>query len=71
MLATAGDDKIVALWDAGTGQPTGPERLVGATGALLDVDISGDGGGDMCVLGTGTDRAVRLWDAAPAACGTR
>ena len=64
MLATAGDDKIVALWDAGTGQPTGPERLVGATGALLDVDISGDGGGDMCVLGAGTDRAVRLWDAA-------
>jgi len=64
VLATAGDDKIVALWDAGTGQPTGPERLVGATGALLDVDISGDGGGDMCVLGAGTDRAVRLWDAA-------
>jgi autophagy-related protein 16 len=70
VLATAGDDKTVALWDAGTGHATGPERLVGATGALLDVDFSGGdggagggGGGATMVLGAGTDRAVRLWDA--------
>ena len=71
VLATAGDDKLVALWDGGTGNTTGPERLAGATGALLDVDFSGGdgggggggGGGVMMVLGAGTDRAVRLWDA--------
>ena len=70
VLATAGDDKTVALWDTGSGLATGPERLTGATGALLDVDFSGSDGrggnqpGDgLMVLGAGTDRAVRLWDA--------
>ena len=67
VLATAGDDKMISLWDAGTGLATGPERLAGATGALLDVDFSGGGGGTgsnvMMVLGAGTDRALRLWDA--------
>ena len=67
VLATAGDDRTVALFDAGSGNPTGPERLTGSTGAILDVDFSGgDGGGAgsvLMVLGAGTDRAVRLWDA--------
>jgi autophagy-related protein 16-1 len=67
VLATAGDDRTVALFDAGSGNPTGPERLTGSTGAMLDVDFSGgDGGGAgsvLMVLGAGTDRAVRLWDA--------
>ena len=87
VLATAGDDKIVALWDAGTGAATGPERLMGATGAVLDVDFSGGGGGGgggsggdggggsgggggggggasaLMVLGAGTDKTLRLWDA--------
>ena len=65
VLATAGDDKVIALWDVETGLATGPGRLTGATGALLDCDFSSgpsDGGGLM-VLGAGTDRAVRLWDA--------
>ena len=65
VLATAGDDRTVALFDAGSGNPTGPERLTGSTGAMLDVDFSGgDGGGAgsvLMVLGAGTDRAVRLW----------
>ena len=67
VLATAGDDRTVALFDAGSGNPTGTERLTGSTGAMLDVDFSGgDGGGAgsvLMVLGAGTDRAVRLWDA--------
>ena len=51
-----------------SGNPTGPERLTAATGALLDVDFSGgDSGGAgsdvLMVLGAGTDRALRLWDA--------
>ena len=67
VLATAGDDRTVALFDAGSGNPTGPERLTGSTGAMLDVDFSGGDGGwagsVLMVLGAGTDRAVRLWDA--------
>ena len=67
VLATAGDDRTVALFDAGSGNPTGPERLTGSTGAMLDVDFSGGYGGGagsvLMVLGAGTDRAVRLWDA--------
>ena len=58
----------MALFGAGSGNPTGPERLTAATGALLDVDFSGgDSGGAgsdvLMVLGAGTDRALRLWDA--------
>ena len=47
VLATAGDDKVVSLWDAGSGVATGPGRLAGHAGALLDVDFSGgeNGGG--------------------------
>jgi autophagy-related protein 16 len=66
VLATAGDDKVISLWDVDTGLATGPARLTGATGALLDCDFStgpSDAGG-LTILGAGTDKAVRLWDAA-------
>lgn len=58
-LITAGDDKMVNVWDVSTGASTG--TLSGPTGAVLDAAFSHD---DSLVLGAGTDKALRLWDLA-------
>ncbi|MER6398316.1 TIR domain-containing protein [Kitasatospora sp. NPDC001603] len=57
LLATAGDDRVVRLWDPRTGQDLG--RLRGHTGRILAVTFSPDGS---LLASGGEDGTVRLWD---------
>ena len=60
LLASAGDDGTVRLWDPATGEPVG-EPLTGHTGAVSAVAFSPDG---TLLASAGGDGTVRLWDAA-------
>ncbi|MFI7502998.1 TIR domain-containing protein [Streptomyces sp. NPDC049687] len=57
LLATAGDDRTVRLWDARTGRETA--ALSGHTGRVLAVAFSPDGS---LLASGGEDGTVRLWD---------
>ncbi|MFF5187261.1 TIR domain-containing protein [Streptomyces sp. NPDC000345] len=57
LLATAGDDRTVRLWDAHTGR--GTAVLSGHTGRVLAVAFSPDGS---LLASGGEDGTVRLWD---------
>ncbi|MGW0580677.1 NACHT and WD40 repeat domain-containing protein, partial [Streptomyces sp. NPDC002920] len=57
LLATAGDDRTVRLWDARTGR--GTAVLSGHTGRVLAVAFSPDGA---LLASGGEDGTVRLWD---------
>ncbi|MEU5536751.1 TIR domain-containing protein [Streptomyces sp. NPDC020362] len=69
LLATAGDDRTVRLWDARTG--AGTAVLTGHTGRVLAVAFSPDGSR---LASAGEDGTVRLWhipaDGPPALCAT-
>jgi WD40 repeat protein len=58
LLATAGQDSTVRLWDTATGQPHG-QPLTGHTGAVNAVAFSPDGS---LLASAGADATVRLWD---------
>ncbi|MGR6966276.1 nSTAND1 domain-containing NTPase [Geodermatophilus sp. URMC 61] len=60
LVATAGADGTVRLWEAATGQPRGAP-LTGHTDAVTTVAYSPDGA---LVASAGEDGTVRLWDPA-------
>ncbi|MFF3917082.1 TIR domain-containing protein [Streptomyces sp. NPDC001852] len=57
LLATAGDDRTVRLWNPGTGEETAV--LTGHTGRILAVAFSPDGS---LLASGGEDGTVRLWN---------
>jgi hypothetical protein len=62
LLAAAGDDRTVRLWDAATGAEV--RTLTGHAGWVRGVAFSPDGS---LLASAGDDRTVRLWDAATGA----
>ena len=59
LLATAGDDRSVRLWDTTTGAPVG-DPLSGHAGPVLTVAFSPD---STLLASAGEDGSIRLWDA--------
>ena len=60
LLASAGGDGTVRLWDPATGDPVG-EPLTGHDGAVYGVAFNPDG---TLLASAGDDGTVRLWDPA-------
>ena len=61
LLASAGNDRSVRIWDPATGEEL--RRLAGNAGAVLDVCAVSIDGREM-LASAGDDRSVRIWDPA-------
>jgi WD40 repeat protein len=59
MIASAGADNEVRLWDARTGRPVG-DPLIGHTDGVYSVAFSPDG---TRLVSSGQDAAIRMWPA--------
>jgi WD40 repeat protein len=58
LLASAGEDRTLRLWDVASGRPVG-EPITGHTSAIAGVAFSTDG---RYVATGGQDNTVRVWD---------
>ncbi|MGW5111446.1 hypothetical protein [Nocardia sp. NPDC004123] len=61
MLASAGYDATVRLWDTETGELIGPP-LTGHYGTVTSIISLDSGGGRSLLVTAGNDRSIRLWD---------
>ena len=61
LLASAGEDRTVQLWDPGTGQAVG-DPLTGHAGPVWAVATVPMPDGRVLLASAGEDRAVRVWD---------
>jgi WD40 repeat protein len=61
LLASAGDDRTVRVWDPFTGTPVG-SPLVGHTGWVLAVAFGTGPDGRLLLASGGDDCTVRVWD---------
>ena len=59
-IVSGGEDGVIRVWDAATGQPVG-SSLTGQSGAVLSVAFSPDG---HRIFSGSWDNTVRVWDAA-------
>jgi WD40 repeat protein len=66
LLASAGSDKLIRLWDAATGAEV--RQLTGHDGPVYSVAFSPDG---RTLASAGADKTVRLWDVATGKEGRR
>ncbi len=62
LLATAGADRKIKLWDVGRGHAELRGTLVGSNGAVMAIDM--ESGGELLLAASSSDFASRVWGVA-------